>query len=376
MLVLRVLAGLAGLAVVVLTLSSALVTVVLPRGVPTRLTRGTFLVVRRVFELRGGHGASFEQRDHVFAAYAQVSLLLLLQVWLVLVYLGFVGLYYAVLGDGLRKILYLSGSALLTLGFDPPPGLPAHLVAFSEAAIGLSLLALLITYLPSLYTSFQRREALVTKLEVRAGRPPSGVTLLGRFEELERPERLEQVWQDWEDWFVDVEESHTSYAPLVFFRSPQPDHSWVTSAGAVLDGAALRASCVDRERSVDAELCIRAGYLSLRRIGEYYSLPYLPDPAPGDPTTISRAEFDTALADLAAAGVPLLPDRDRCWLDFAGWRVNYDLSLVALATLTLAPYAPWSSDRSLAGVRPPALFRRQRTRVARNHVRDQRAERG
>ncbi len=33
----------------------------------------------------------------------------------------------------------------------------------------LALLALLITYLPSLYAAFQRREAGVAKLEVRAG---------------------------------------------------------------------------------------------------------------------------------------------------------------------------------------------------------------
>jgi hypothetical protein len=40
------------------------------------------------------------------------------------------------------------------------------------------------------------------------------------------------------------------------------------------------------------------------------------------------------------------PDRDAAWAAFAGWRVNYDSVLLALATLVMAPYAPWSSDRS------------------------------
>jgi hypothetical protein len=48
---------------------------------------------------------------------------------------------------------------------------------------------------------------------------------------------------------------------------------------------------------------------------------------------------------LANEGLPLKDDRDQAWRDFAGWRVNYDAVLVALAVLTAAPPAPWSSDR-------------------------------
>jgi len=48
---------------------------------------------------------------------------------------------------------------------------------------------------------------------------------------------------------------------------------------------------------------------------------------------------------IAAVSVPLKPDRDRAWRDFAGWRVNYDTTLLTLARLTVAPAAPWTSDR-------------------------------
>ena len=68
-----------------------------------------------------------------------------------------------------------------------------------------------------------------------------------------------------------------------------------------------------------------------------------------DPISIDRTEFDAAYDRLAAAGLPLKPDRDQCWRDFAGWRVNYDTVLLDLARLTMAPYAPWSSDRSMRG---------------------------
>jgi hypothetical protein len=227
------------------------------------------------------------------------------------------------------------------------------------------VLALLITYLPSLYAAFSRREAEVTKLEVRAGTPPTGVEMIERARNLDRLDRLVDVWEAWEDWFVDVEETHRSFPALTFFRSPEPDHSWITAAGAVLDAASLSASTVDQPRPLEAELCIRAGYLALRRISDFYGIPYDPDPKPDDPISITRSEYDEAYDRLAAADVPL-KERDQAWKDFAGWRVNYDPVLLALATLTVAPMAPWSSDRGPIRIpRPPILRRTQRRRAAR-----------
>jgi len=146
-------------------------------------------------------------------------------------------------------------------------------------------------------------------------------------------------------WCALAPETHTSLQPLVYYRSPQPDRSWVTAAGAVLDAAALVASTLDRPRDPQAELCIRAGYLCLQRISDTFDIPYNRDPAPTDPISVTKAEFDAVYAELARGGVPLKADRAQAWRDFAGWRVNYDAVLVALAVLTMAPEAPWSSDR-------------------------------
>ena len=61
----------------------------------------------------------------------------------------------------------------------------------------------------------------------------------------------------------------------------------------------------------------------------------------------TQAEYDEAVDHMATTGVPVREDRAQAWRDFAGWRVNYDTALLALAELTLAPYAPWSSDRGV-----------------------------
>jgi hypothetical protein len=206
------------------------------------------------------------------------------------------------------------------------------------------------------------------------------VEMIERAQNLDRLDRLVDVWQAWENWFVDIEETHTSFPALSFFRSPQPDHSWVTAAGAVLDAASLSASTVDQPRPLEAELCIRAGYLALRRISDYFGIPYDPDPKPDDPISITRAEFDEAYLRLGAAEVPL-KEQGQAWKDFAGWRVNYDPVLLALATLTIAPIAPWSSDRGPIKIPRPPILRRTprpppRTSVNLRPIRREPAERG
>lgn len=355
----RILLFIAGAALVAMTLSSALRTFVLPRAASDPLTRMVFILLRRVFDLGVRRADSYAKRDRIMAMYAPIGLLSLLPVWLTLVLLGFAALFRAVGVESWYDALRESGSSLLTLGFAPLADLAQTVLAFAEAIIGLILIALLIAYLPTIYTAFARRESAVTLLEVRAGSPPSAVEMILRYDRIHGLSRLNELWSSWETWFADIDESHTSLAMLVFFRSPRPEHSWVTAAGAVLDAAALVNAAVDVPHDAQADLCIRAGYIALRRIADFFRVAYDAKPKPGDPISIGRDEFDDACQVLAAQGVPLKPDRDRAWLDFAGWRVNYDTVLLALASITMAPYAPWSSDRSM---RPDRLVRSARRR--------------
>jgi hypothetical protein len=345
-LVTRLLAGLLGVALIAWTLFSATQTFVLPRSARDRLARMVFLAIRHTFNFFTRWLPTYAQRDHLMALYAPVSLLLLLSFWLTLVLIGFMSVFWALGVPTWHEAFRVSGSSLLTLGFASADGLLLTIVGFAEAAIGLILIALLIAYLPTTYSAFSRREALVTLLEVRAGSPPSAVEMFRRFHRLNRMEKLDELWDQWESWFVDVEESHTSLGALAFFRSPQPDRSWITGAGTVLDAAALYNAALDLHRNVQADLCIRAGYLALQHIAAYYKFHYDPHPSPDDPISVTRDEFDDALNRLAADGIPLKPDREQAWRDYRGWRVNYDVPLIQLAVLTMAPDAPWSSDES------------------------------
>ncbi len=350
--VIRVLLFAAGASIVLATLSSAVRTFVLPRGAVHVIPRTVFAAMRLVFHLRMRQETTYLGRDRVMALYAPVSLLVLPAAWLAIVFVGFAGMHWAVGDHGWYDALLRSGSALLTLGFMHPETPASVALTFAEAAIGLALVSLFIAYLPTMYTAFSRRELQVTMLDVRAGTPPAGVELLRRSRALGWADRLPGMWEEWERWFIDVGETHTSLAALTFFRSPQPYRCWATAAGAVLDAAALTVAAVDGPPDTRPTLCLHAGQRTLTEVAAYFKLLDVPwrdvtlaDPAPETGVHVLRAEFDTALDVLGAAGVPLHADRDRAWVEFSSLRRGYEGPLLGICQLIMAPEAPWSSDR-------------------------------
>jgi hypothetical protein len=336
----------AGFLIVAWTLFSALSTFVLPRASRSRLNVIIFRLLRRVIDLIFHFARSYRQRDAIMAYYAPIGLMSLVPTWYVLSCIGYTLMYWGLGAGDLLTSFRLSGSSLFTLGFASPDTGWISALVFTEAMIGLMLVALLIAYLPTMYSAFSRREQAVSLMEVRAGSPPSVVEMLSRFHRNNGLDKLSDYWKSWEIWFADLEETHTTLPALVFFRSPQPEHSWITSAGAVLDSAALTLSAIEIPYETSAALSIRAGLLALRRIANYFGLPNPQNPHyPAEPISIRRDEFDEVIGQLIAAGVPVKADHDQAWKDFAGWRVNYDRSLIQICRLVMAPLAPWSSDR-------------------------------
>lgn len=335
-----------GVGLLVLVFDSVIRTFVLPRAATPVVTRAVFIVVRSGFNLVARAARTYDGRDSVMSLFGPIGLLTLPAVWAAMVLAAYTAMFHALGVRDVERAFEMSGSSLFTLGFVRPPDLPTNVLAFLEAATGLTVLGLLIAYLPTIYSSFSRREVLVAQLEVRAGDPPSGVHLLVQSQRMERFHLLDDFWVTWQQWFTELEETHTSLGVLSFFRSPQGHRSWVTASGAVLDGASLRLAAVDLPFDPEAGICVRAGFFALRAIADYYSIPYDADPQPGDPISVTQDEFGQACDELAAAGIPVRADRDAAWRDFTGWRVNYDVPLLSLAGFIMTPYAPWSSDRS------------------------------
>jgi hypothetical protein len=337
---------LVGIGITLIVLDAALRTFVVPRGSVVLFTYVIFIVVRRILDVFAPASRGYEHRDRIYAMYAPFALLAIPAVSLIVVFGSYACIYRGLEHYGWRSAFETSGSSLLTLGFVRPPDLPSVGVVFSEAAIGLALLALVIAYLPTIYNAFSRRELAVTDLVIRAGTPPTPAEFLTRAHATGFLYEMDDFWNQWMSWFTEVQETHTTYGALAFFRSPNPHRNWVTAAGAVLDTMAVRLSTIDMPWTPAAPLCIRSGYLTLREVAGFYGFDFDHDPAPDDPISITRAEYDELYDTLARRGLPLKTDRDQAWRDFAGWRVNYDAVLLSLAAFVRAPYAPWTSDRS------------------------------
>jgi hypothetical protein len=353
----QILVFIAGLLIVILTLSSAVSTTVLPRAARSQLNRLVFGLLRRLINFILHFAKTYRRRDAIMAYYAPIGLMLLVPTWYILISSGYAAMYWALGVGDIFEVFRLSASSLLTLGFESAEAPSVIPLIFSEALIGLILVALLIAYLPTMYAAFSRREQVVNMLEVRAGSPPSALEMLLRFHRNQGLEKLSDYWKVWEAWFADIEESHTTLPALIFFRSPRAENSWVTAAGAVLDAAAITLSTIEIPYEISAALCIRAGFIAFRRIANYFDIPSPQDPHyPATPICIERHEYDEVIDQLAKAGLPIKADREQAWRDFAGWRVNYDRALILLCGLVMAPEASWSGDRVPQFILPPLMI--------------------
>jgi hypothetical protein len=339
---------------------------VLPRAVPARLGRVAFLLVRTLLRLRlrWTGRSDYATRDRVFALQAPFGLFAQLLVWAALIWMLFAVMFWSLSGstiDGgtVGRALEQAGSSMLTLGFDEPHGLARQLLSFAAAGVGLTLLALVIAYIPTVYAAFARREALITKLVVRVGAPPTGPTLLSSTWRLGRFEQLEEVWDGWEDWFIDVGESHTTFPQLAFFRSPHPRNHWVLATEAVLDGAALFTTVCDVPGQSRSELCLHAGVHSLVAIADFLGIPHHP-PGPGAEIALPQQRFDQACDELGDLGVPLRVDRARSWSEFQSARARYEPLLAVIGRLTDAPRSDWSSWSYTSRRHRPPLLRPHR----------------
>jgi hypothetical protein len=294
-----------------------------------------------IFNLFTRSSESYLAKDRILSLFAPMILLTYQTSWLVLSLVAFALGFVASGVTSFAHAFALSGSSLFTLGVTAAHGGAQSPLEFLEAAVGLTLLALLIAFIPTLYQSFQRRELSVSRLSVRAGIPATPWGVLEIAQSVESYERLDELWREWEQWFIDVGETHTTLVVLNFYRSPNPKQTWIGSAATVLDAAAIFQSAVDVKPSPTAGLCIRSGWLTLRRISDYFQIPYPVDFQQPIEIAITREEFEMVLDRLQRSGVPLLSDREAAWRDFVGWRVNYDAMIEVFYKRFTCPRIDW-----------------------------------
>jgi len=360
-----------GAFLVISVLISAVETVVLPRNSFTRITRATFAVVNRILVHNGPNRA---RSNHLRGLYAPVALVSLPLVWMLSVIVGFSFIFWGAEAGTWQRSFEISGSSVTTLGFAAPDGSLRTWITFVEAIIGLGLVALLISYLPTIYAAHHDREKGIRTLRPFAGTPASGTDLilnLNRFNALDDPD----LWRTASTWLLELDQTHCSFPALCYFPESDDAQSWVASIGTLLDAGTLLLSVnpIEWSDSTTIEhrgpmMVLANGVPTVIEIGRAAGLPIGP-PVPlvqlipdgsgvAPPISVSRQEYLDALDRLSEV-IPIPEDqREGAWLRFAAVRASYDGALRGLAGLTASNPAPWSTDRPAVVGRPRLLTRR------------------
>ena len=297
------------------------------------------------------------------AGQAAVILLMQLVAWLAIFFVGYSLLLWPFITP-ITTAFTTAGPALFEIGWERVAGAAERAILDIASLTGIITVTLQIAYLPTLYSAFNRRETEVALLNARAGVPSWGPELLARTHYalgsgMSTIDTLPDLYAAWERWAADVAESHTTYLPLVRFRSPKPMSSWVTGLLSVLDSAALFLVLSPKQAPVvPARLCLRSGFICFSDVARAMGLDVPAEPDPSAGISITYEEFVDAVARMEKVAFPIDRKPEEAWPDFVGWRVNYEQAAYAIAyALDVVP-ALWSGPRphprpEIAPIRPP-----------------------
>jgi hypothetical protein len=343
----HIFALIAGIAIILTVLLDAFETVVLPRRVQRyfKLTAWFYRHTWIPWSALARRIRSASRRESFLGYFGPLSLILLLVVWAAGLILGFALLQYGIgkhvrmtsesMGFGI--LLYHSGETFFTLGYGDvvPDSNAARALAVTEAGMGFGFLAVVIGYLPTIYSAFSRREVEISLLDARAGSPPTAAELLMRFATRSQQTTLDEILREWERWSAEVLESHLSYPVLSFFRSQHNNQSWLGALITILDASALLIAGIEGIRSEQAKVTFamaRHAVVDLAQVLTARYDPYFPNRLP-------PAELANLRRALAAHNLHLREGRD------------WEQKLTDLRAL-YEPYAQ-SMGRGLAITLPP-----------------------
>lgn len=206
----------------------------------------TNVLYRRTWRLLRAFAAqlpSEAMREALLGFFAPVSVLLLLVAWVTQQIVGFGLIWWGTGGiDGAESLfdaIYYSGVVYFTLGFGEmvPAGAAPRIGALLEALSGVLTTALVIGYLPALYSAYGQREKKLMTLDDGQEDRITPVSLMLSRAPTGDVEDILRFFEGWEEWVAEVIETHTTFPMLRLFRSKYPGQNWVTALGLVTDAA-------------------------------------------------------------------------------------------------------------------------------------------
>jgi hypothetical protein len=338
----RTIAGLVGLALLVIAVADAFQTVVVARHAHKlpAITRMFYELTWLPFAAAGRLIRSERRRDKYLGIYGPLSLLLLLGLWATSLIVAFAMLQWSIAlqRDGYPSSfaddIYFSAATFFTLGPGEPRNLTSKYLMVLEAGFGFSFLGLVIGYLPVLYQSFSSRELRILLLDARAGSPPSAAQFILR--RGNDPEKLEDRLAALEEWALDLLQSHLSYPMLAYYRSQHANQSWLAALTVAVDVSAFVMLSVEGDLKRQAEFTFAAGRHALVHTASVFRIQ--PRHPRGD--RLPAEEFSRLCGAIAAGDTPLRPER-LSEAELRKLRAMYEPYANALGASFLIALPPW-----------------------------------
>jgi hypothetical protein len=395
-------ATLIGILLFVATTVSLMRTVVVPRALRSTISDAVSAAVVGTATLFSRLRRSYRWRDSVLAWVGPTILLCQLLTWLLLFLIACGLLIYGVgghesLGDSMRQ----AGSSLLTLGFAAVNTEDQTVIDFMAAATGPIVVALMIGFLPTIYSTYLDREVEVSALTTAGGEPAWGPELLSRFTIGDDLDYLPSAFMSWAGWATRLRLTHHTYPVLIWVRSVRARRHYAVTLLALMDAAALRLSLQSAPPHREAFAVLvegghamqilyeslfgrrnwrqRLGFMgpfdgeSARMSAQMRRLPawnrrQLALQVASDvdtvrgmnaeaihalvkgveaPLQITRADFDLAVEVLLRSGFPIDRDLDEAWTQFATARGRYEFAAYEVCRRLDAVAAPWTGPRNV-----------------------------
>jgi len=284
------------------------------------------------------------RRENLLTVFGPLSQILLIALWALGLVVAFALLHWG-LGShlttpggasGFGIDFYMSGTTFFTLGLGDvtPQTTLARVLTVSESGMGFAFLALVIGYLPLISQAYSQREVSISRLDARAGSPPTAARLLTRhFDDVD--EDLRTLLHDWEGWSAELLGSHISFPLLSYFRSQHDNQSWVAALTTILDVCALIIARVEDGPRSTARLTFA---MAQHAVVDLYNIFRLTPVAPVDRLPSSEAQrLETFLS---AASVRLRSD-EASMVRFTVLRARYEPYVQALSNFLVMPLPAW-----------------------------------
>lgn len=318
-----------GLAITAATVFDVFATVVVPGRVSGPINVSRLLRTYMFGFWRGTLRVCARRRNpRMGSVFGAMLLLMLLIVWVALTLLGLSLIAWALRDSFTPPIgrfgesAFEIGSAMMTLGLSGHGATGwARALVVVAGLCGLQIVTVTLSFIVQIQTALRARDALVLKLESRAGSPPSGVVLLAVTREMDAHDGLPKLFDDWEGWAAMLLYTHGAHPVLSYFRSDKGGLDWLTALGAVLDAASVTIAMLDDVPGGNARLMHDGGVRTVHRLCHAFRLD------PRQVTELSDEDVDAAAAQLEEAGYAV---RRGCGAELRHWRRAYRAELAAL----------------------------------------------